>query len=213
MIKHQYYFRVRFFLLILSFGILLPCLMFSSGLATASIITIDFQTYPDGTPIPGNTVITDQFSSQGVIFRGYDNPVFAGAVFFDARSKRGLTHSIVNPFPWGRNGIIAFFDTPISYLSVDIHAGRIGAIVNMELIDIDGYLIDTLSFSASNFYKGHFEQMLSEPIRQINWISSIPYDDRVGISSLSFQQIPEPTTLALMTLGLAGIGWKRRKAA
>ena len=37
--------------------------------------------------------------------------------------------------------------------------------------------------------------------------------DNVSISSVSSGQIPEPTTLALMGLGLAGIGWKRRKAA
>ncbi len=29
----------------------------------------------------------------------------------------------------------------------------------------------------------------------------------------SFSSVPEPTTIALMGLGLAGIGWKRRKAA
>ncbi len=28
-----------------------------------------------------------------------------------------------------------------------------------------------------------------------------------------FESVPEPTTLALMGIGLAGIGWKRRKAA
>jgi len=62
-------------------------------------------------------------------------------------------------------------------------------------------------------YSGGYADWTEGPITSSwFWTASSPYDLAFR-AVFSGEQIPEPTTLALMGLGLAGIGWKRRKAA
>ena len=68
------------------------------------------------------------------------------------------------------------------------------------------YASDTLC--ASNAPVG---SCFPEPDDRTDWYTQRAQVDSVG--SWAVSQVPEPTTLALMGLGLAGIGWKRRKAA
>ena len=44
-------------------------------------------------------------------------------------------------------------------------------------------------------------------------IPSLFITNALGLELARLSQVPEPATLALMGLGLAGIGWRRKKAA
>ena len=157
--------------------------------------------------------ITDQYEPLGIRFRGFSNPVFIGAVFEGSgRSYVGLTHSITNPTPGSVHGIRGLFSKPVSYLALDIHANRIGATADLTLFFSDAS-VQTLVFRASDFLKGRLQRTFDIPITEFHLVSSEPDQTPVGIRNLEFHPIPEPTTLALITLGLAGIRFSSKKAA
>ena len=55
--------------------------------------------------------------------------------------------------------------------------------------------------------------LIAPAVKAIKWISSVPYDDLVGISNLSFSPVPEPTVFILFLFGIFGlviIKWKAK---
>lgn len=176
--------------------------------ASATVIEVDFSSLPSG------TVITNQFDDLGVQFTGWGNPVFVGGVFFGSgRSVAGLTHSIVGPFPGDVNGIRIFFVEPVSYLSFEVHANRIGASARVLAYSYDHQLLQSDYFYAPDYYKGHYEQSFTTPVSRIDLLSSEPNQTPVGLREFEFEvsTVPEPASLALVAIGLAGLGSTRKK--
>lgn len=189
---------------------LVACLGFC-GTASAVPITVDFRALPDGTPTTNQMRITDQYEPLGIRFRGFSNPVFTGAVFEGSgRSHVGLTHSITNPTPASVHGIRGLFSKPVGYLALDLHANRIGATADLTLFFSDAS-VQTLVFRADDFLKGKLQRTFDIPITEFHLVSSEPDQTPVGIRNLEFSPIPEPSTLALMALGIAGIGYSTRR--
>ncbi len=95
-----------------------------------------------------------------------------------------------------------------------------------SLVDIsgDGFLDLTLKFSTrdlvefgalgSDTIEGILIGLLkdSTPFEGMDSIRLVPPNGSHG-NSLQISSVPEPTTLALVALGLLGIGWRRRKRA
>jgi hypothetical protein len=178
------------------------------GCARAEIVNIDFST------LPAETIVTNQFESQGVRFFGFGNSVFVGSVWYvNGLSFLGLTHAITDPHPGALNGIVAIFDDPIVQLGFNVHGTRIGASVTVNEYSAIGDLLGTSYFYAADFYKGAFQKVFASPVSRIEILSSEPNQTPVGIRLLEFEvaAVPEPGTLTLIALGLAGLGWSRRK--
>jgi len=61
---------------------LIACLGLSTAtVSSATVVGINFETFPNGTPIPDGTVITDQFASRGIRFIDGPSIVRPGTVF------------------------------------------------------------------------------------------------------------------------------------
>lgn len=190
--------------------------LFIVGLLTPSItnsasVSIDFSKLPDGSNALGLTV-TDQYKSLGVIFSGLDNSVYSGAVFYgNGSSVAGLTHSIVSPFPWNNNGIVANFLEPIITMDVDLFGGRIGSTTNIYAFNHFGTLISQTSYYQADFYKGYANLSFDEEVSKVIWKATIPYSDTVGIRNLSFTTVPTAPTPWLVGSGLiAFLGMRKR---
>src|SRR5215813_6165428 len=66
----------------------LQCSIFGAAM---NAVTINFDTFPDGTPVPEGTMITDQYASVGVIFGIADTSFPGNSLFIDDASGNNYT--------------------------------------------------------------------------------------------------------------------------
>lgn len=184
---------------LLSFS-LLAGLCLSPLAAQAAVI--DFDAYSPG------TILTNQYAAQGVTFAGnalvysqspyYISPVnglAAGASVFSA------------VFAWDVNYVAAYF--------LDSEGGsNVGA---MYAYDVNNILLGSATattpgaMSTTNFAP----VLLQLTLPGIHRVDFLAPDDGAVVDNLTFRpdSVPEPETLALLGLGLAGLAASRRKAA
>lgn len=157
--------------------------------AVGAFTTIDF------TGFPAFTIITDQYQDLGVTFTDGNDVTF-------------FTPSFVND-NWGLDGngdIHLSFDRPQVWIGVDFPG------VVRVLLFSGGELIHFSSFfSAGPDGVGGFAGLVSTELFDAAVILD-PFDDAVFIDDLHFG-VPAPPSLALLALGAAWFGRRRRRVS
>jgi hypothetical protein len=171
-----------------------------------------WECYTEGLPCVHD--LNDEYASKGVIFSG-DRDWFWGYQLADGTYEMSVT---------GYNFIgISFIGTLPNFISFNIDSATKNEASFVEVYGKNGVLLFT---EATNGWRGNDSNSTpyipnelvsiqsSEPIYGLN-ISSL-YGLRIGptIDNLTFEyrEVPEPSPLLLVTLGLCGILWRRRIA-
>ena len=176
---------------------LIALALFASAAIAA---TIDFTTFPSGTPIADESVISDQFESVGVtFFSDFPN---------SPRVKTELGGILISGGPTG------FFDelgmnfvVPVTSVTVSIIGSGLNISANLQVFDKDGGLLGAVQHT----YTGPtgIESPFSFIAPSGKTIGSGIYNGGLNpsaaasIGALSFTPVPEPRNLFLLTAALA----------
>lgn len=187
-----------------------------AGNASASLI--DFETFPDGSPVPNGTLITNQYASLGVsgfFTTAPDGPqVLETALTGQSGSRtlggRGGAFDFVQP-------ITITFSAPMSSASIlALDVGEAGLILEAFLgaTRVDSTMVvgagrglgigyaETMSVS----HPGGFDSLT---IRQA--LDGVPYGDGYLVDDLNFTTVPGPGVVSVAGLGLLAATRRRRR--
>ncbi|MET0025100.1 MAG: PEP-CTERM sorting domain-containing protein [Sedimenticola sp.] len=182
----------------------------------ANAVVIDFDDLADGTSL------TTQYSSLGAVFTGFED---SREIAPEVRNQEYISVPQSSP-----NYLTNFFNYPSTSTSDRLDEIRISFLapasdisfylntastntITVDIFAFDGSLIQTVGLTGSGT-DNVFHSLTDTNVGRISMYQ--PSDGWWwSMDTLSYEiaDIPEPATLALMGLGLAGIGWKRRKAA
>ncbi|WP_332848009.1 PEP-CTERM sorting domain-containing protein [Massilia sp. S19_KUP03_FR1] len=205
------------------------------ALAVPTVITFD-----SGDPIGGlgeGAVLANQYAGYGVTFapNAFTGPGVSGANWATntnmsiANSSGGNVGGLGNPAlvsgnllhsfsGWlgedGHPSFSAFFSTGINFFSADFAGVSVAA--NVRILAYQGA---TLLGTVVGATSGQFNLAFASSVL-FDRIVILPggFDDWVGVDNITFNQaalppagVPEPATMALLALGLAGVAFARRR--
>ncbi|MEQ9462705.1 MAG: PEP-CTERM sorting domain-containing protein [Haliea sp.] len=198
-------------------------LLSASALSMASPIVINFDVDGLGNPIAGNTPITDQYASLGVLFEGLEDDVLVdinAAPDPDGVTAPSSPNVLTNcsdanvACPGNRADIVSiFFDMPVFNISLQLDSLG-GQAVTFNLYDAADALLETLTISSggSVFIPVAFT---ASDVRRVDGLQ--PNDgwawamDDLTFSAADSTPVPVPSTLLLLGLGLLGLGVRGRR--
>lgn len=105
------------------------------------LITIDFVSFPDGTPIPNETVINNQFQLLGIVFE----PLYP----YSPRVLTNLGGILISGGPTGFYDDIRmdFPDCYPDYVTVNIIGSGLNITASLEAFDLDNSSLGTLTYT------------------------------------------------------------------
>lgn len=178
--------------------------------ASAAVITLDFDSLAGG-----SNIVSDGFvsTSEGniTLFQGASGAACIGC-FGSFPSDLNTGQALVEADNSGANSFIGL-DFSFNVVSLQFNFGGDGGGFEYFAYDSSNNVLDSLSFASNTWVTPGFHS-----ISGVGSISSIRWRDPVGgaaldniILSTSTSAVPEPAPLALLALGLAGIGFSRKK--
>ena len=185
--------------------------------AHAALILIDFDNLPGGGTTAHGQTLTNEYASLGVNFFGFeDSAPVNNTVGLDNSLTNPMGNALSNssPFQGNRHDILRIvFDSPASDLSWLTR--RSGNAPTFFFYDASDALLGSLT-SATGLCCTLVSTVA--PFSGVSRIDAVQPSDNWywAMDNLSFDldpsnQVPLPGTLALFGLGLAGIGWSKRK--
>jgi hypothetical protein len=195
------------------------CLFLSfPAVSMASKIEIDFDTFPDGSPVPVGASITDQYSAYGVTFSSTNG---GGCLIWsqgEASSPPNLLVGNPNSFYPIIVDFADLFVTSFSAIMLSVGDARVNAIAYASDLTtvLDGVSVRNPGTNNGVNNKDPIT-LLGEGIARVTFEIFVPHPgDGFGIDDLAIESsagaTPEPSTLVL-TLSAVGAGcwWYRRR--
>ena len=150
----------------------------------AAGVTIDFETLPNGNPVPVGESIADSYAPWGVTFWS-DGSTIMPAFTTGYNAQGVFAWCSRTTYPPGFN-IMADFSVNVLTVSADAMTSR-GNTVTMVVKDANGAVLDSVESgpAPSGFWVGTLTLTTSTPIASVEWWPSVQ-NASVGIDNLSF---------------------------
>ena len=195
----------------------------ASAVATAAPIVINFDVDGLGNVIAAGTSITNQYANLGVLFAGLEDGAAATIIAQpdpDGAVEPSAPNTLTNcsgPAGLGCAGnradiVRITFDGPVFDISLMLDSLG-GQSVTFNLYDAADALLETVSVTSG----GSVFVPVAFTAGNVSRIDGLQPNDgwAWAMDDLTFtvSAVPEPATLALLGLGLAGMGWARKRTA
>ncbi len=186
----------------------------------ASAVTVDFDTFPGGAPVPAATLITSQYSSVGVTF---SSPASAGgALTFDDGEASSGPNCLVGLDVSGTAGLypitMDFIAGLASSVDVTLISVGCGTVTATAYASDFSTVLDSVSVTrgplAGIGFANHDPISLSgSGIARVTFsiFQNGPVTDGFGIDDVVFTTVPTPAVASL--LGIGGLALTRRRRA
>lgn len=197
---------------LLTKGMFITLGLIITSMANAGIVTLNFESVSSNT----NAGVGVSYSESGFTLEALQPPSNpALAVIGTSDPKFSGSTALINDRANGITRLTRNSGGLFDFLSIDL-AELTGGAASVEFTANSGgtqnFTLDGVAFGAQTF---NFSQAFLG-VESVSWVQVSPFHqfDNLNLrTNAEFDQVPTPASLALFGLGLAGLGWSRRRKA